>query len=60
MKSRVAGPVTELIVCVCVMSERVVKLEDGPAVCFHSRQIGEVFLTWWREAAYRLSHCVTH
>lgn len=46
--------------CACVMSERVVKLEDGPAVCFHSRQIGEVFLTWWREAAYRLSHCVTH
>ena len=40
--------------------KRVVKLEDGPAVCFHSRQIGEVFLTWWREAAYRLSHCVTH
>ncbi len=59
MKSSVFTSKTELIVCMCVMSKRVVKLEDGPAVCFHSRQIGEVF---WRgrEAAYRLSHCVTH
>ena len=30
-------------VCVCVVSQRVVQLADGLAVCFHSRHIGAVF-----------------
>lgn len=40
MKFSVSLSKTELIsVCVCVMSEPVVKLEDGPAVCFHFKLV---------------------
>lgn len=35
-----------LCVSVGVMSKRVVKLEDGPAVCFHFRQTGGLLTCW--------------